>query len=96
MDGLIQTNKEMKFELKRKYVVNEHKTLKAGQAVKFEKQPADKGFHAINIQCAEQTSDNNVDHDDFISVEEEPSFSYEQQNSANKTQTSQFKEKESV
>ena len=33
MDGLIQTNKEMKFELKRKYVVNEHKTLKAGQVM---------------------------------------------------------------
>jgi len=53
-----------------------YKTLKAGQAVEFEKQPADKGFHAVNIRCAEQVTDNNVDHDDFISVEE-PTFSYQ-------------------
>ena len=30
MVGLIKTNKEMKFELKRSYKVNEHKTLPAG------------------------------------------------------------------
>ena len=33
MAGLIKTNKEMKFELKRSYIVNEHKTLKAGQVM---------------------------------------------------------------
>ena len=33
MVGLIKTNKEMKFELKRSYIVNEHKTLKAGQVM---------------------------------------------------------------
>ena len=33
MDGLIQTNKEMKFELKRKYVVNSIKTLEAGAVI---------------------------------------------------------------
>lgn len=72
-----------------------YKTLKAGQAVEFEKQAADKGFHAVNIRCAEQVTDNNVDHDDFISVEE-PSFSYEQQESPSKTQTTPNKQKESV
>ena len=72
-----------------------YKTLKAGQAVEFEKQPADKGFHAVNIRCAEQTANNNVDHDDFISVEE-PDFSYEQQSTTCKKQTTNKKEKESV
>jgi hypothetical protein len=33
MDGLIQTNKEMKFELKRRYVVNSIKTLEAGAII---------------------------------------------------------------
>tara|TARA_R110001592_G_scaffold125109_2_gene334385 strand:+ start:20357 stop:20689 length:333 start_codon:yes stop_codon:yes gene_type:complete len=72
-----------------------YKTLKAGQAVEFEKQPADKGFHAINIRCAEQTADNAVNHDDFISVEE-PAFSYEKQDSTKQTQAAPSKEKESV
>ena len=30
MDGLIQTNKEMKYTLKKELIVNSHKTLKAG------------------------------------------------------------------
>ena len=53
-----------------------YKTLKAGQIVQFEKQPADKGFHAVSITSAEtispasQPSAHNVDHDEFISVEE--------------------------
>ena len=33
MVGLTKTNKKMKFELKRSYIVNEHKTLKAGQVM---------------------------------------------------------------
>ena len=73
-----------------------YKTLKAGQSVEFEKQAADKGFHAVNIRCPEQVSGNNVDHDDFISVEEEPSISFEQRNTASKTQETRNKEKESV
>jgi len=72
-----------------------YKTLKAGQAVEFEKQPADKGFHAVNIRCEEQITDNNVDHDDFISVEE-PKLSNEQILTTSKTQTIPNKEKESV
>ena len=47
-----------------------YKTLKAGQAVKFEKQPGEKGFHAINICAVEQRAHDPVDHDEFISVEE--------------------------
>mgnify|MGYP003633515950 CR=1 FL=1 len=73
-----------------------YKTLKAGQAVEFEKQAADKGFHAINIRCAEQASENKVDHDDFISVEE-PSFSHEQSGTTISTQqATSEKQKESV
>ena len=71
-----------------------YKTLKAGQAVEFEKQPGDKGFHAINIRCAEQLTDDDVDHNDFISVEE-PSISFERQNTEIKTQSTN-KQKESV
>lgn len=47
-----------------------YKTLKAGQAVMFEKQPGEKGFHAVNICAAEQRVHEPVDHDEFISVEE--------------------------
>tara|TARA_R110002072_G_scaffold90500_7_gene202473 strand:- start:22920 stop:23255 length:336 start_codon:yes stop_codon:yes gene_type:complete len=73
-----------------------YKTLKAGQTVLFEKQPADKGFHAVNIRCAEQVLDHNVDHNDFISVEE-PDFSPHQQNTkATSQQTNETKQKESV
>ena len=72
-----------------------YKTLKAGQAVEFEKQPADKGFHAINIRAAEQIHDHAVDHDDFISVEE-PTFSSAQQNTTPASQTIKSKQKESV
>lgn len=32
-----------------------YKTLKAGQAVTFEKKPSDKGIHAVNIIPAEST-----------------------------------------
>ena len=52
-----------------------YKTLKAGQAVQFEKQPGDKGFHAVSITAAETAASSspdahNVDHDEFISVDE--------------------------
>jgi len=47
-----------------------YKTLKAGQAVHFEKQPGDKGFHAVSITAVEQSAPHTVDHDEFISVEE--------------------------
>jgi CspA family cold shock protein len=33
-----------------------YRTLKAGQAVKFDIKPSDKGLHAINIQAADQTT----------------------------------------
>lgn len=33
-----------------------YKTLKAGQAVTFDKKPSDKGVHAVNIVPAEQVS----------------------------------------
>lgn len=77
-----------------------YKTLKAGQAVEFEKQPGDKGFHAVNIRCAEQlnhqkTIDNDVDHDEFISVDE-PITSFQQQDTTKQSQTSPTKQKESV
>ena len=32
-----------------------YRTLKAGQTVKFDIKPSDKGLHAINIQAADQT-----------------------------------------
>lgn len=35
-----------------------YKTLKAGQAVSFDKQPGNKGSHAINITAANATSTN--------------------------------------
>ncbi|KZY66854.1 hypothetical protein A3740_03745 [Oleiphilus sp. HI0068] len=51
-----------------------YKTLKAGQPVNFEKQPGDKGFHAVNITAVEtvqpSSAAHDVDHDEFISVEE--------------------------
>jgi CspA family cold shock protein len=34
-----------------------YKTLKAGQAVSFEKKPVDNGVHAVNIMPLQQTSD---------------------------------------
>lgn len=72
-----------------------YKTLKAGQSVAFEKQPGDKGFHAVNIRCAEQLIDSDVDHDDHISVEE-PSICFEKTNTSKNTYTEQIKQKESV
>jgi AAA15 family ATPase/GTPase len=33
MDGLIQTNKEMKYTLKKALIVNDHKTLQPGQTM---------------------------------------------------------------
>jgi CspA family cold shock protein len=51
-----------------------YKTLKAGQAVRFEKQPSGKGTHAVNICALEhannQSPEANLD-DEIISVEEE-------------------------
>ncbi len=51
-----------------------YKTLKAGQAVTFEKQPSGKGTHAVNIAALEtsQGIDQAID-DEIISVQEEPS-----------------------
>ena len=49
-----------------------YKTLKAGQAVCFEKQPGDKGTHAVNITAVEFSQpSSNIDDDEIISVEEE-------------------------
>jgi len=61
-----------------------YKTLKAGQAVHFEKQPGDKGFHAVNITAVTQSSSSpspnihSVDHNEFISVDEAPANFQEQ------------------
>lgn len=33
-----------------------YRTLKAGQTVKFDIKPSDKGLHAINIQAADQNT----------------------------------------
>jgi len=49
-----------------------YKTLKAGQPVCFEKQPGDKGTHAVNITAVELSQpSSNIDDDEIISVEEE-------------------------
>ena len=49
-----------------------YKTLKAGQPVCFEKQPGDKGTHAVNITAVELSQpSSNIDDDEFISVAEE-------------------------
>ncbi len=49
-----------------------YKTLKAGQPVCFEKQPGDKGTHAVNITAVELSQpSSNIDDGEFISVEEE-------------------------
>lgn len=51
-----------------------YKTLKAGQAVTFEKQPSGKGTHAVNIHALETVDSKGSDHaldDEVISVEEE-------------------------
>ena len=50
-----------------------YKTLKAGQAVTFEKQPSGKGIHAVNICSKETIQPNHSDlalDDEIISVEE--------------------------
>jgi CspA family cold shock protein len=73
-----------------------YKTLKAGQAVNFEKQPGDKGFHAVNICAIEQHSHSPVDHDEFISVEE-PATAFSQTQAHSQSPTAQTsKHKESV
>lgn len=51
-----------------------YKTLKAGQAVSFEKQPSGKGIHAVNIaavECAEDSSEKAAIDSEIISVTEE-------------------------
>jgi len=65
-----------------------YKTLKAGQAVVFEKQPGEKGFHAVNICAVEQRAHDPVDHDEFISVEE-PSSTLSQNSEKTQSQTTQ-------
>lgn len=73
-----------------------YKTLKAGQCVQFEKQPGGKGFHAVNISAIEQRSSEQVDHDEFISVEE-PTLNQEANNKkATGTHTEVHKHKESA
>jgi CspA family cold shock protein len=73
-----------------------YKTLKAGQAVQFEKQPGDKGIHAVNICAVEQRAPEHVDHDEFISVEE-PTISSSQSNEKTQSQATQnSKQRESV
>ncbi len=46
-----------------------YKTLKAGQAVTFEKKPSDKGVHAVNIVPVEQTSKQTSDQEQSDKVD---------------------------
>ena len=65
-----------------------YKTLKAGQPVCFEKQPGDKGTHAIDItavECSHPPADNSDD--EFIAVEEE-TISYQNDEFSQKPITS--------
>lgn len=50
-----------------------YKTLKAGQSVMFDKQPSNKGVHAVNICAAEVDSPNSVNaiDNEIIAVEEQ-------------------------
>jgi CspA family cold shock protein len=74
-----------------------YKTLKAGQPVSFEKQPGDKGFHAVNITAVETSAPasnaHDVDHDEFISVEEAPLSSFQARTSAEQSVSSEEKAK---
>ena len=76
-----------------------YKTLKAGQAVTFEKQPSDKGIHAVNISAVEM-ADGAAPHanldDEIISVEEEQSVrhSYEQQKNTENEQELETQKKQ--
>lgn len=66
-----------------------YKTLKAGQAVTFDKQPSGKGIHAVNI-CAVEMANNQETQaqldDEIISVEEEPCVRREFEATANAQQ----------
>lgn len=73
-----------------------YKTLKAGQAVHFEKQPGEKGFHAINICAIEQRAHEPVDHDEFISVEEPKTTLAQNTEKAASQSTQASKQKASV
>jgi CspA family cold shock protein len=50
-----------------------YKTLKAGQSVTFDKQPSNKGIHAVNISSIEVASPDNANtiDNEIISVEEQ-------------------------
>lgn len=50
-----------------------YKTLKAGQSVTFDKQPSNKGVHAVNISAIEVASPDNTNtiDNEIISVEEQ-------------------------
>ena len=62
-----------------------YKTLKAGQPVCFEKQPGDKGTHAVSITAVELSQpSSSIDDDEFISVEEE-TVSYRNEESPKET-----------
>ncbi len=41
-----------------------YKTLKAGQAVRFEKQPGNKGTHAVNISPVTEVQTKDLPHDE--------------------------------
>jgi len=74
-----------------------YKTLKAGQSVNFEKQPGDKGFHAVNITAVEINADS-VDHNEFISVEKDlhthtPELQSASQDDSTKEELAQSKDK---
>jgi cold shock protein len=72
-----------------------YKTLKAGQAVSFEKQPSGKGIHAVNIaavESAEDSFENAAIDSEVISVAEEESPVLEQQE-ASAEQTAEQRQK---
>jgi len=66
-----------------------YKTLKAGQAVQFEKQPSNKGVHAVNIQSAESAVDSEIHAIDseVIAVDEQAAPTFAPAEETQRTQT---------
>jgi CspA family cold shock protein len=76
-----------------------YKTLKAGQAVTFDKQPSGKGIHAVSISALESLADNTdsaaIDNE-VISVADESSPILEQQESSAEQTTEQRQKAASI
>ena len=72
-----------------------YKTLKAGQSVNFEKQPGDKGFHAVNITAVEHIA-GSVDHSEFISVEEDSQIQASDQQKTSEDESTNKEQTQSI